>query len=224
MPHTRFMMHNNELGRRVLIAPKGAVDELMCALPTPCPARSPHPCPASHPLPPHARPAACCALGVSRSHTSCVLGCGRGKCRVLDTAGKHPRVRRCGTLSESNQIAAAAIRNFDFASAALPKEVAAKGVGKENIPRYAYRDDGLLVYDAIKKYLTEYVDTTYGSAVRLCRSLWAYCIDVYIDTELNYTRPNANPCTTSRPRDHAVSSTVASDSAPCVCGLSASRL
>ena len=95
-----------------------------------------------------------------------------GHVRQLRTraATEQRRRRRCGSLSESNQIAALSIKNFHFDKAALPREIQAKGVGKEAIPRYAYRDDGLLIYNAIKTYLEDYITTAYPTTVRASTS------------------------------------------------------
>ena len=52
---------------------------------------------------------------------------------------------------------------------AVPADLASRGVddAATTLPGYAYRDDALLVYDVMHKYVTDYVDVTYANTVEL---------------------------------------------------------
>ena len=95
------MISNNELGRRTLVAPGGALDTLLC-----------------------------------------------------------------GTLEESNEITRRGVVDLDLQAIGLPQDITARGVGPEAIPRYAYRDDGLLLHGALNRYVTDYIETAYPTEVR----------------------------------------------------------
>lgn len=54
-----------------------------------------------------------------------------------------------------------AYRNRAFEDYSLPKNIHRRGLGKEVLPDFPYRDDGLLLWDAIAKYTTAYLQLYY---------------------------------------------------------------
>lgn len=49
----------------------------------------------------------------------------------------------------------------------MPTEIAARGVGENVLPRYPYRDDGLILWRAIHEFVTDYVTAHYADEVRM---------------------------------------------------------
>lgn len=67
-----------------------------------------------------------------------------------------------GTIGSSQATAAGARMSFDFAGRMLPADMAARGVGDaEVLPDYPYRDDGMLVWQAIRSWVSEYLGLYY---------------------------------------------------------------
>jgi arachidonate 15-lipoxygenase len=96
-PHFRFMLANNELGRKRLVNRGGPVDELLA-----------------------------------------------------------------GTLQESLQIVVNAYQEWSLDQFSLPTELKNRGMDDpNNLPHYPYRDDGLLLWNAIKKFVSEYLKLYY---------------------------------------------------------------
>ncbi len=96
-PHFRFMLANNDLGRKRLVNRGGPVDELLA-----------------------------------------------------------------GTLQESLQIVVNAYEEWSLDQFSLPTELKNRGVDDPNkLPHYPYRDDGLLLWNAIKKFVSEYLKLYY---------------------------------------------------------------
>jgi arachidonate 15-lipoxygenase len=80
------------------------------------------------------------------------------------------------TITASQQASGKARLDFDFYANMLPSELASRGVDDPNIlPNYPYRDDALLVWNAIREWTKDYVNTYYTSD-----------IDVTADTELSH--------------------------------------
>ena len=70
-----------------------------------------------------------------------------------------------GTIKSSQQAAVHARLSFDFDKAMLPSDIEARGVGSGSaLGNYPYRDDGLLVWNAIATWVSEYVRTYYLSS------------------------------------------------------------
>jgi arachidonate 15-lipoxygenase len=68
-----------------------------------------------------------------------------------------------GTITSSQLTASAARLSFDFYAKMLPNDLAARGVADTTaLPDYPYRDDALLVWEAIKDWATQYVDIYYA--------------------------------------------------------------
>ncbi len=79
-----------------------------------------------------------------------------------------------GTIASSQLAAVDARLAFDFHGKMLPADLMARGVGVDSaLADYPYRDDALLVWDAIHEWARQYVDLYY-----------AHDADVVADTEL----------------------------------------
>ncbi|MBD2515970.1 lipoxygenase [Nostoc sp. FACHB-973] len=106
-PHFRFMLANNDLGRKRLVNRGGPVDELLA-----------------------------------------------------------------GTLQESLQIVVNAYQEWSLDQFALPTEIKNRGMGDpDNLPHYPYRDDGMLLWNAIKKFVSEYLNLYYKTPQDLTADL-----------------------------------------------------
>ncbi|MFL0356392.1 lipoxygenase family protein [Erythrobacter sp. GH1-10] len=69
-----------------------------------------------------------------------------------------------GTIESSQQTAAGARLSFDFTKGMLPADIAARGVGPDSaLTDYPYRDDGLLVWNAIEEWVGDYIRVYYAS-------------------------------------------------------------
>lgn len=71
-----------------------------------------------------------------------------------------------GTIEASRKIAADALSTPYFNEGFLPKALAARGVLDENL-EYPYRDDALLVWHAIERWVTSYVGVYYVADSRV---------------------------------------------------------
>ncbi len=69
-----------------------------------------------------------------------------------------------GTLEESIRISVEGVRGypFSFNDSMLPKTLASRGVDDpQKLPDYPYRDDGLLIWDAIHQWVSDYLGLYY---------------------------------------------------------------
>ncbi|MBD2243268.1 lipoxygenase family protein [Nostoc sp. FACHB-888] len=67
-----------------------------------------------------------------------------------------------GTLQESLKIVVNAYEEWSLDQFSLPTELKNRGVDDPNkLPHYPYRDDGLLLWNAIKKFVSEYLKLYY---------------------------------------------------------------
>lgn len=67
-----------------------------------------------------------------------------------------------GSLKESIAMAVRAVQSFDVSRAAFPTEIASRGMDDVvNLPHYPYRDDGMLLWNAIKDYVAAYLSLYY---------------------------------------------------------------
>ncbi|MEO0373533.1 MAG: lipoxygenase family protein [Cyanobacteria bacterium P01_A01_bin.17] len=98
-PHFRFMLANNELGRKQLIQHGGPVDKLLA-----------------------------------------------------------------GTLAESLQIVKNSFESWSLDQFSFPTEVRNRGMDSPDLPHFPYRDDGQLVWDAIHKFVTDYLRLFYADS------------------------------------------------------------
>ncbi len=86
-----------------------------------------------------------------------------------------------GTIKSSQQTAADARLSFDFTAGMLPANLAARGVDANSaLTDYPYRDDGLLVWEAIEGWVRNYVSVYYASDSDVTGdtelAAWAQCI------------------------------------------------
>jgi arachidonate 15-lipoxygenase len=66
-----------------------------------------------------------------------------------------------GTLRGAEDILKEGYRTWSFDQFVFPKEIEQRGMGKDNITHYPYRDDGMLVWKAIEKFVSEYLKLYY---------------------------------------------------------------
>ncbi len=64
-----------------------------------------------------------------------------------------------GSLDSILQMTVNGIQDYPFSSEYLPKTFAARGV--ENLKQYSYRDDSLLYWNAIQKWVSDYLSVAY---------------------------------------------------------------
>lgn len=67
-----------------------------------------------------------------------------------------------GTLEESMEIVKDAYKNWNINNFSFPKEIENRGMDK--IPHYPYRDDGILVWNAINTFVSGYLNHFYGDS------------------------------------------------------------
>ena len=84
-----------------------------------------------------------------------------------------------GTLGESMELVKDAYRGWNLRDFAFPKEIENRGMDKKDdrgnfkLPHYPYRDDGMLVWEAIHTFVSDYLSYFYPAPV-----------DIAQDTEL----------------------------------------
>jgi arachidonate 15-lipoxygenase len=86
-----------------------------------------------------------------------------------------------GTIHSTQGLAAAARLDFDFTAKMLPHDLAARGVGPGSaLADYPYRDDGLLVWEAIHGWVRGYISLYYASDADVLAdtelAAWAACV------------------------------------------------
>jgi arachidonate 15-lipoxygenase len=86
-----------------------------------------------------------------------------------------------GTITSTQGLAVAARLDFDFTAKMLPYDLAARGVGPGSaLADFPYRDDGLLVWDAIHAWAAQYVALYYASDADVTGDselmAWATCV------------------------------------------------
>lgn len=68
------------------------------------------------------------------------------------------------TIDNSRVLAAIGLQSYSFNQAMLPNQLKQRGVDDPNLlPVYPYRDDALLVWDAIHQWVSDYVKVYYSS-------------------------------------------------------------
>ncbi|MDB9375228.1 lipoxygenase family protein [Nodularia sphaerocarpa] len=73
-----------------------------------------------------------------------------------------------GTLQESLQIVVDAYKDWSLDQFALPTELKNRGMDNvENLPHYPYRDDGILLWNAINKFVFNYLELYYKTPADL---------------------------------------------------------
>jgi len=70
-----------------------------------------------------------------------------------------------GNIDSSRQFTVQSVQNFNFNKAMLPMTFANRGVDDPNLlPSYPYRDDGLLIWNAIKQWVADYLNIYYQNS------------------------------------------------------------
>lgn len=84
-----------------------------------------------------------------------------------------------GDYDATMRCMAEAMTGFNFAESAFPRDIAARGVDNPKL-FYPYRDDGLLLWEAIQDFATQYIDTCYASDTDVAQdheiNAWAHDI------------------------------------------------
>lgn len=74
------------------------------------------------------------------------------------------------TLSGSLTMLARSLSDFDFASLTPDRDVVSRGVEQsDGLPDYPWRDDALLVWDALRRFVDGYVRLYYADDATVCR-------------------------------------------------------
>jgi arachidonate 15-lipoxygenase len=82
--------------------------------------------------------------------------------KKLVTAGGSVDALLAGSIQSSRTFTAQNVKAFNFNQSMLPKTLAARGVDDINLlPIYPYRDDGLLIWNAIKQWVSDYLSIYY---------------------------------------------------------------
>jgi arachidonate 15-lipoxygenase len=86
-----------------------------------------------------------------------------------------------GTIHSTQALAVAARLDFDFTAKMLPHDLAARGVGPGSaLADFPYRDDGLLVWEAIHSWVRGYIGLYYASDADVLAdtelAAWAACV------------------------------------------------
>jgi len=70
-----------------------------------------------------------------------------------------------GNIDSSRQFSVQSVQKFNFNKAMLPVAFADRGVDDPNLlPSYPYRDDGLLIWNAIKQWVVDYLNIYYQNS------------------------------------------------------------
>ncbi|MEM7554982.1 MAG: lipoxygenase family protein [Cyanobacteria bacterium P01_A01_bin.84] len=84
--------------------------------------------------------------------------------RVLIAAGGGVDQLLASTIDNSRILAAAALQSYGFNDAMLPKQFQQRGVDDTTqLPVYPYRDDAMLIWDAIHQWVSDYLRIYYKS-------------------------------------------------------------
>lgn len=95
----------------------------------------------------------------------------------LISKGGYADTLLAGTLEASISVIKAAIKEYleNFTEFAVPNELTRRGVGETDVdgeggnflPDYPYRDDALLLWNAIKAYVSDYLNLYYTSSAKI---------------------------------------------------------
>lgn len=90
-----------------------------------------------------------------------------GRERLINPGGIVDRLL-AGTLEESLEILKADYQAWSLDQYAFPNEIKNRGMADvETLPHYPYRDDGVLLWDAIHRYVSGYLRLYYKSAAEI---------------------------------------------------------
>jgi arachidonate 15-lipoxygenase len=97
-----------------------------------------------------------------RPHFEGTLAINDAAQRVLIAPGGGVDTLLSSTIDNSRVLAAVAVQTYGFNTAMLPKQLKFRGVGDRNLlPVYPYRDDALLLWDAIHQWVSDYLSLYY---------------------------------------------------------------
>ncbi len=97
-----------------------------------------------------------------RPHFQFMLANGDLARKRLISRGGYVDELLAGTLQESLQIVKNAYEEWSLDQFALPKELNNRGMDDvASLPHYPYRDDGMLVWNALKKFVSNYLNLYY---------------------------------------------------------------
>jgi arachidonate 15-lipoxygenase len=109
--------------------------------------------PVSHPLSLLLRPHFEGTLAINDAAQRVLIAPGGGVDRLLSS-----------TIDNSRVLAVRGLQSYGFNSAMLPKQFKQRGVDDPNLlPVYPYRDDALLVWDAIHQWVSDYLNLYYAT-------------------------------------------------------------
>jgi arachidonate 15-lipoxygenase len=82
--------------------------------------------------------------------------------RLLIASGGGVDTLLASTIDNSRVLVAIGLQNYGFNTAMLPKQLKLRGVGDRNLlPVYPYRDDALVLWDAIHQWVSDYLSLCY---------------------------------------------------------------
>ncbi|BAY61306.1 lipoxygenase-like protein [Calothrix brevissima NIES-22] len=109
--------------------------------------------PVNHPLGLLLRPHFAGTLAINDAAQRILIARGGGVDRLLSS-----------TIDNSRVLAVKGLQSYGFNSAMLPKQFEQRGVSDRNLlPVYPYRDDALLVWDAIRQWVSGYLQLYYAT-------------------------------------------------------------
>jgi arachidonate 15-lipoxygenase len=94
-------------------------------------------------------------------HSRFTLNYNDGVRKTLISPGGPTDKFLAGTLRGAEDILKEGYRTWSFDQFVFPKEIEQRGMSKSNIPHYPYRDDGMLVWEVIDKFVREYLKLYY---------------------------------------------------------------
>lgn len=97
-----------------------------------------------------------------RPHFEGTLAINDAAQRILIAPGGGVDRLLSSTIDNSRVLAVRGLQSYGFNSAMLPKQFQQRGVGDRNLlPVYPYRDDALLIWDAIHQWVSDYLNLYY---------------------------------------------------------------
>ncbi|XP_048065750.1 polyunsaturated fatty acid 5-lipoxygenase-like [Megalobrama amblycephala] len=107
---------------------------------------------------------------------------------AINTAGREKLICESGLFDKANstggiaivEVIQKAMKTLTYKSLCLPEAMKARGV--EDLPNYYYRDDGMMVWEAVKSFVSDVVKIYYGSdeKVQEDKEIQAFVKDVCV--------------------------------------------
>ncbi|KAG1930260.1 polyunsaturated fatty acid 5-lipoxygenase-like [Pimephales promelas] len=105
---------------------------------------------------------------------------------AINTAAREKLISKDGIFDKANatggtavvEVIQKAMKTLTYKSLCFPESIRARGV--EDLPNYYYRDDGMMLWDAVKSFVSDVVKICYGSdeAVQKDKEIQAFVQDV----------------------------------------------